>query len=198
MRAARSPVPATEEHGPAMGKSPQAFRTISEVSELLDIPAHVLRFWESRFPQIRPIKSSGGRRYYRPEDVDLLRGIRELLYDDGLTIKGVQKVLREQGAGAVVGRGLAARGNAVAEAGNLLADAVPGEAGEIDAEAIWDDAEYDGLVEAAPEAAGSPAAPAPGAAPGRPIPPERRRAMVADAVARLEAVRSRILAALDG
>lgn len=88
-----------------MRKSPQAFRTISEVAETLDIPAHVLRFWESRFPQLRPMKSSGGRRYYRPDDVDLLRGIRELLYDDGMTIKGVQKILREQGQKAVIARG---------------------------------------------------------------------------------------------
>lgn len=78
-------------------KSDQAFRTISEVSELLDTPAHVLRFWESKFAQVKPMKRGGGRRYYRPEDVSLLRGIRELLYVDGLTIKGVQKVLREQG-----------------------------------------------------------------------------------------------------
>lgn len=78
-------------------KSEQAFRTISEVSELLDTPAHVLRFWESKFSQVKPMKRGGGRRYYRPEDVSLLRGIRELLYVDGLTIKGVQKVLREQG-----------------------------------------------------------------------------------------------------
>ncbi|MEO1314876.1 MAG: MerR family transcriptional regulator, partial [Pseudomonadota bacterium] len=78
-------------------KSPDAFRTISEVAEILDIPAHVLRFWESRFTQIKPVKRGGGRRYYRPQDIDLLRGIRDLLYQDGLTIKGVQKVLRERG-----------------------------------------------------------------------------------------------------
>ena len=78
-------------------KSAEAFRTISEVAALLDTPAHVLRFWESKFSQIKPMKRGGGRRYYRPEDVALLRGIRELLYEDGLTIKGVQKVLRERG-----------------------------------------------------------------------------------------------------
>ncbi len=78
-------------------KSPDAFRTISEVSDVLDVPAHVLRFWESRFTQVRPVKRSGGRRYYRPSDVHLLKGIRDLLYTDGLTIKGVQKVLREKG-----------------------------------------------------------------------------------------------------
>jgi len=78
-------------------KSAQAFRTISEVSLELDVPQHVLRFWESRFTQVRPVKRAGGRRYYRPEDVDLLRGIRALLYTDGMTIKGVQKILRDKG-----------------------------------------------------------------------------------------------------
>jgi DNA-binding transcriptional MerR regulator len=80
-----------------MEKSRDAFRTISEVTHLLDTPAHVLRFWESRFPQIRPVKRAGGRRYYRPSDVALLSGIKRLLHGDGLTIRGVQKVLREQG-----------------------------------------------------------------------------------------------------
>lgn len=80
-----------------MAKSPEAFRTISEVAEELDVPKHVLRFWEGRFNQLRPMKRGGGRRYYRPEDVDLLRGIRQLLYTDGYTIKGVQKILRESG-----------------------------------------------------------------------------------------------------
>lgn len=80
-----------------MEKSPDAFRTISEVADLLDVPAHVLRFWESRFPQVRPVKRAGGRRYYRPTDVALLGGIRLLLHDQGLTIRGVQKILREQG-----------------------------------------------------------------------------------------------------
>jgi DNA-binding transcriptional MerR regulator len=78
-------------------KSPDAFRTISEVADYLDTPAHVLRFWESRFPQIRPVKRAGGRRYYRPSDVALLAGIRRLLHDDGMTIRGVQKVLRDHG-----------------------------------------------------------------------------------------------------
>lgn len=80
-----------------MTKSAEAFRTISEVAEVLDTPAHVLRFWESRFSQIRPVKRAGGRRYYRPTDVALLGGIKRLLHDDGLTIRGVQKILREQG-----------------------------------------------------------------------------------------------------
>ncbi|MEO8241011.1 MAG: MerR family transcriptional regulator [bacterium] len=80
-----------------MDKSPEAFRTISEVAETLETPAHVLRFWESRFPQIKPVKRAGGRRYYRPADVALLGGIRHLLHDEGMTIRGVQKILREQG-----------------------------------------------------------------------------------------------------
>jgi DNA-binding transcriptional MerR regulator len=82
-------------------KAPDAFRTISEVADEIDIPQHVLRFWESRFPQIRPMKRGGGRRYYRPDDVDLLRGVRHLLYGEGYTIRGVQRILREQGAGFV-------------------------------------------------------------------------------------------------
>ncbi len=82
-------------------KSDDAFRTISEVAEDLDVPKHVLRFWELKFPQVRPMKRGGGRRYYRPEDARLLRGIRALLYRDGYTIKGVQKILREQGVEAV-------------------------------------------------------------------------------------------------
>lgn len=80
-----------------MTKAPDAFRTISEVAAELDLPQHVLRFWESRFPQIKPMKRGGGRRYYRPDDVELLRGIRHLLYGQGYTIRGVQRILREQG-----------------------------------------------------------------------------------------------------
>jgi DNA-binding transcriptional MerR regulator len=80
-----------------MKKSPEAFRTITEVAEWLDTPAHVLRFWESRFSQIKPVKRAGGRRYYRPTDMLLLGGIKKLLHDDGTTIKAVQKLLREQG-----------------------------------------------------------------------------------------------------
>ncbi|MGO4914682.1 MerR family transcriptional regulator [Pseudogemmobacter sp. W21_MBD1_M6] len=80
-----------------MDKSRDAFRTISEVAEWLDSPAHVLRFWESKFPQIKPVKRAGGRRYYRPADMLLLGGIKKLLHDDGLTIKGVQKILRDEG-----------------------------------------------------------------------------------------------------
>ena len=79
-------------------KSAQAFRTISEVADDLHIPQHVLRFWETRFPQIKPLKRAGGRRYYRPDDIILLRRIRQCLYEEGYTIKGVQKLLREGGA----------------------------------------------------------------------------------------------------
>ncbi len=84
-----------DEHG--SDKAPDAFRTISEVAGDLELPQHVLRFWETRFRQIRPLKRGGGRRYYRPEDVELLRGIRHLLYGEGYTIRGVQRILREQG-----------------------------------------------------------------------------------------------------
>ena len=83
-------------------KSPNAFRTISEVSDGIGIPQHVLRFWESKFSQIKPMKRGGGRRYYRPEDVEIIDAIRKLLHDDGYTIKGAQKLLREQGVKAVV------------------------------------------------------------------------------------------------
>ena len=82
-------------------KAPDAFRTISEVADDLDVPQHVLRFWESRFSQIRPMKRAGGRRYYRSDDVDLLRGIRQLLYSEGYTIRGVQRILKEHGIGFV-------------------------------------------------------------------------------------------------
>jgi DNA-binding transcriptional MerR regulator len=86
-------------------KSPDAFRTISEVAEDLDLPQHVLRFWETRFNQIKPMKRGGGRRYYRPQDVELIKGIRYMLYDQGYTIKGVQKLLKENGSQFVVALG---------------------------------------------------------------------------------------------
>ncbi|MEO1609465.1 MAG: MerR family transcriptional regulator [Pseudomonadota bacterium] len=95
-----------------MRKSAEAFRTISEVSAELDVPKHVLRFWEVKFPQLRPMKRGGGRRYYRPEDIELLSGIRALLHSDGFTIKGVQKILKEQGVeyAKLYGRGEVADG----------------------------------------------------------------------------------------
>lgn len=116
-----------------MAKSPDAFRTISEVSEALDVPQHVLRFWEAKFTQIKPLKRAGGRRYYRPDDIDLLKGIRALLYGEGFTIKGVQKVLREQGAKHVteIGRvgvkdaGLKRDGETGSASTPMLAGAMP-------------------------------------------------------------------------
>ncbi len=105
--------------GSRRGKSAGAFRTIGEVSEQLDLPQHVLRFWESKFNRIRPLKRGGGRRYYRPEDVQLLRRIRSLLYEDGYTIKGVQKLLREGG----VKLDASAGGQAPAKASESPADA---------------------------------------------------------------------------
>ena len=92
-----------------MSKTAEAFRTISEVADELDVPKHVLRFWEGRFPQIKPMKRGGGRRYYRPEDLALLRGICHLLHAEGYTIKGVQKILREQGIDQVKQIGLQPR-----------------------------------------------------------------------------------------
>jgi DNA-binding transcriptional MerR regulator len=96
-----------QEAARVLEKSPDAFRTISEVADDLDLPQHVLRFWETRFSQIKPLKRGGGRRYYRPDDVDLLKGIRHLLYGEGYTIKGVQRILKEDGLRFVqsVGRG---------------------------------------------------------------------------------------------
>ena len=88
-----------------MSKGPDAFRTISEVAGELNLPQHVLRFWETRFAQIKPLKRGGGRRYYRPDDVELLRGIRHLLYGEGYTIRGVQRILKEQGARFVIAAG---------------------------------------------------------------------------------------------
>jgi DNA-binding transcriptional MerR regulator len=99
-----------------LDKAPDAFRTISEVADDLDIPQHVLRFWETRFAQIKPMKRSGGRRYYRPDDVDLLRGIRRLLYGEGYTIRGVQRILKEHGIKSVQGL---VEGSAVASFGSV-------------------------------------------------------------------------------
>ncbi|MDD9909404.1 MAG: MerR family transcriptional regulator [Ahrensia sp.] len=99
-----------------MTKSPDALRTISEVAESLDLPQHVLRFWETRFRQIKPMKRGGGRRYYRPEDVELLTGIRHLLYSEGYTIKGVQRILKEQGNRFVAAAGKGGLALAIEEA----------------------------------------------------------------------------------
>ena len=126
-----------------MDKAPDAFRTISEVAEDLDIPQHVLRFWETRFAQIKPMKRSGGRRYYRPDDVDLLKGIRRLLYGEGYTIRGVQRILKEHGIKSV--QGLADQNSAVSfgaveEAiGLSLQEPAEGEAVDLDV----DDDDYE-------------------------------------------------------
>ena len=103
-------------------KSPDAFRTISEAAEELDVPQHVLRFWETRFNQIRPMKRAGGRRYYRPTDIELLRGIRALLYKEGYTIRGLQRILKEEGAAYVVGIG---RGEIIARQRDADLDGIP-------------------------------------------------------------------------
>ena len=107
------PVAGTDRSPRRHAKSAEAFRTISEVAQELEVPQHVLRFWESRFPQVKPLKRAGGRRYYRPDDVVLLRRIRQCLYDQGYTIKGVQKLMRE---GALKGEGALPRAPAAAPA----------------------------------------------------------------------------------
>lgn len=113
-------------------KSPDAFRTISEVAEDLDIPQHVLRFWETRFSQIKPLKRGGGRRYYRPDDVALLKGIRRLLYGEGYTIKGLQRILKEQGPRHVqaIGRGALIGAANTASPSPAMTEATDGEAQE--------------------------------------------------------------------
>ena len=108
-----------------MDKSPDAFRTISEVADDLDLPQHVLRFWETRFTQIKPLKRGGGRRYYRPQDVELIKGIRHMLYDQGYTIKGVQKLLRDNGNQFMVAIGSGDRNAFEAIAKRKEADTVP-------------------------------------------------------------------------
>ena len=108
-----------------MTKSPDAFKTISEVADELKLPQHVLRFWETRFSQIKPMKRGGGRRYYRPDDLSLLRGIRHLLYSEGYTIKGVQRILKEQGARHVATQWLDAGGEQIVAQPDEAAAIVP-------------------------------------------------------------------------
>ena len=103
---------------PPIEKGPEAYRTIREVADSMDLPQHVLRFWETRFPQIRPLKRAGGRRYYRPEDIERLRLIRRLLYDEGYTIKGVQKLFKEQGVQALSSTAHARAGPSAEPAGD--------------------------------------------------------------------------------
>jgi DNA-binding transcriptional MerR regulator len=112
------------DHESRSRKSKNAFRTISEVSEALNVPQHVLRFWETKFSQIKPMKRGGGRRYYRPEDIHLLRGVRELLYDDGYTIKGVQKLLREGGVRVLQDRAQGTAPEAAAETSEAATESV--------------------------------------------------------------------------
>jgi DNA-binding transcriptional MerR regulator len=103
-------------------KSPDAFRTISEAATELRVPQHVLRFWETKFTQIRPMKRAGGRRYYRPADLDILKGIRVLLYEEGYTIRGVQRIFKEDGNGFVTG---VARGEIKPRKGDAIREGVP-------------------------------------------------------------------------
>lgn len=136
-----------------MEKGPDAFRTISEVAEDLGLPQHVLRFWETRFGQIKPLKRGGGRRYYRPDDIELLRGIRHLLYGEGYTIRGVQQILREQGVRHVQSIGLAVEAE---DAGKVAASAPSfAEAGRIAGDETDDMPEMDnrnrsGLIDLLP------------------------------------------------
>ena len=133
-----------------MDKAPDAFRTISEVADDLDIPQHVLRFWETRFAQIKPMKRSGGRRYYRPDDVDLLRGIRRLLYGEGYTIRGVQRILKEHGIKSVQGladNSTAVSFGAIEEAVGQSLLEVDGDDTSIHSEDEEEDGEYEGAEE---------------------------------------------------
>ncbi len=161
-------------------KAPDAFRTISEVAQELDLPQHVLRFWETRFAQIKPMKRGGGRRYYRPEDVDLLRGIRLLLYGEGFTIRGVQRLLKEKGVGFVV---------EVGQTGSVQTVTAAEPGGEDDAVDEPQPARQAHKPAVAPPVA---FAPAPAAAPPGPVfklAPERRRRMEAALSDLLEAKR---------
>jgi DNA-binding transcriptional MerR regulator len=110
----------SDERGKRGTKSANAFRTISEVATDLSVPSHVLRFWETKFSQVKPLKRGGGRRYYRPEDIALLRNIRSLLYDDGYTIKGVQKLLREGGAKSLLEDVKSSKGSSAGQATNAM------------------------------------------------------------------------------
>ncbi len=123
-----------------MEKSPEAFRTISEVADWLGVPTHVLRFWESRFAQVKPVKRAGGRRYYRPSDMALLGGIKRLLHDDGMTIRGVQKLLREEGVKHVAGFSQPLDSQAEDESAEVARDVTPAEAPAKAAAARDDDA----------------------------------------------------------
>jgi DNA-binding transcriptional MerR regulator len=119
-------------------KSPTAFRTISEVATELEIPQHVLRFWETKFTQIKPMKRGGGRRYYRPGDIDLIRAIQKLLYQDGYTIRGVQRLLRENGAKSLL-QDRVSEPSSTADAGTLAGAAeaaIPPPGASVDKQAL--------------------------------------------------------------
>ncbi|MHC0052671.1 MerR family transcriptional regulator [Actibacterium sp. D379-3] len=176
-----------------MEKSRDAFRTISEVSEWLDTPAHVLRFWESRFSQIKPVKRAGGRRYYRPADMLLLGGLKKLLHEDGVTIRGVQKILRDQGIKHVCAlsqpleSGLVVDDRAEQEPEEPQADTVPEAPMHENAEAAPAPDNVVPLIPAeppAPQAEQPPAAPAPeqpAAAPEQPPTPKAEASQPAPA-----------------
>ncbi len=157
--------PAGTDHPARLRKSPSAFRTISEVADELHIPQHVLRFWETRFPQVKPLKRGGGRRYYRPDDIALLRSISHLLYIQGYTIKGVQRLLRE--------------------GGGLLADDIPPAT-----EADRQDGETDGEFDFASQAAAGEVAPHRAAEPH--ADEDRSRAALRRVLAELDAIRALI------
>ena len=165
-----------------MGKAADAFRTISEVAQWIGVPAHVLRFWESKFPQVKPVKRAGGRRYYRPADIRLLGGIKVLLHDQGMTIKGVQQLLRDEGVSHVAAFSPALEGEHPAQTGAQGAqvmsfggtDTEPGEPSGTGAEADAPAATVpETEPEPAPEAdAGPDPGPAPEPAPGSEPDPE--------------------------
>jgi DNA-binding transcriptional MerR regulator len=180
-----------------LDKAPDAFRTISEVADDLDIPQHVLRFWETRFAQIKPMKRSGGRRYYRPDDVDLLRGIRRLLYGEGYTIRGVQRILKEHGVKAV--QGLVDGSTALPALGTAGDQAMRGGAEPDDEEVIVDagDDEDEAAAGQAPSSRASVAAPSPAMPANNPASANARKLDLA----RLEAVLQDLIACrqlLDG
>lgn len=162
-----------------MDKAPDAFRTISEVADDLKVPQHVLRFWETRFPQIKPMKRGGGRRYYRPDDVDLLRGIRHLLYGEGYTIRGVQRLLKDNGLRFVQGIGRSDEAGALPEAregadpgSEAVPEAAP-EMVEVATEMVEPAPAFPSqgpAARVAPERRAGPAAPAPRPAPEPPAP----------------------------
>ncbi|MDX2289857.1 MAG: MerR family transcriptional regulator [Hyphomicrobiaceae bacterium] len=174
-----------------MSKAVDAFRTISEVSEDLGVPKHVLRFWEQKFPQIKPMKRGGGRRYYRPEDMELLRGIRHLLHAEAYTIKGVQKILRTQGIDVVKTAAYAGGTSAVAAVSALAAKVRRRKKGQPELESAVGPA----ARPAQPHATGSALRAEPVARSGARGPDEAVRAALGAAIAELEATRLLLLSA---